>query len=344
MTNGPIAPDPGPEPPDELDGSGNVQAPDHSRPESEAMAEVDDSIAGGRAQESPESKALQANPEPDAGDPIDDAVGVAANETVRWRFAYATAQGPSHIKHDVVCQDATSAQTVSLNSGQEYIVLAVADGAGTAAFADRGAALACSLVVGELADRIAGDGSLAALDLERAREIVTWCAGRIGTIAHEEGASPRDFASTLLVAALGPDECAFLQVGDGVIVIRGVEAVDAEYKEVFWPDRGEYANETLFVTDPRGAERVRFDRWEGRIAEVALVTDGLQPLVLNYADRVVHPPFFAKTFALLASERPGFQETLSERLAEALASPAFAERNDDDKAIAVASRTETISS
>ncbi len=285
---------------------------------------------------------LQTATDADSDGPMSNGDGTAdstaeVSERVRWRYAYATAQGPSHIKHDVVCQDAASGSLVALESGSEYVILAVADGAGSALRADRGAELVCSLVIGEIKQRIEDDESLINLDQSRAAEIITWCASRISSIAEAEGVDSRDYAATLLVAVLGPEECAFLQVGDGVIVIQGVESED-EYSPVFWPDRGQYANETLFVTDERAAERFQFERRPGRIAEVALVTDGVQPLVLNYAERLVHTPFFTKTFGLLANEEAGFREALSERLAQALGSPAFAERHDDDKGIAIASR------
>lgn len=262
------------------------------------------------------------------------------SETIRWRYACATAQGPSHIKHGVSCQDVAAGSLVLPEPGSEYVILAVADGAGSASRADLGAELACSLVTGELAQLIELDKSLVHLDRDRAAEIVAWCASRIASVAEAGGANVRDYATTLLVAVLGPAECAFLQVGDGVIVIRGVESED-EYSAVFWPDRGQYANETFFLTDEIATDRFMFERRAGEIAEVALVTDGIQPLVLNYVERLVHSPFFSRTFGFLASEEPGFRETVSDLLSEALASPAFAERHDDDKGIAIASRVRT---
>lgn len=53
-------------------------------------------------------------------------------------------------------------------------------------------------------------------------------------------------ACTLLGAVLATDRALFLQVGDGAIVI----GTGAGYRPVFWPQGGEYPNETHFVTDP----------------------------------------------------------------------------------------------
>lgn len=256
-----------------------------------------------------------------------------------WRIAGARAQGPGHIRTGTVCQDDFAYDVVPMPDGGEYLLLAVSDGAGTAPYSDRGADLACKHAISGVREWIERDGSTAGMDIDKARDLVEWCGKAIASIAEGEGLPARDFACTLLVAAIGPEDCAFLQVGDGVMVIRGAES-EEEYKEVFWPERGVYANETVFVTEPTVGERVRFDRWDGRIADVALMSDGVQSLALNYAEHNVHAPFFAKTFGLLATEAPGWRTDLSALLSSTLASETFASRSDDDKALVIASRTE----
>ena len=68
---------------------------------------------------------------------------------------------------------------------------------------------------------------------------------------------------------------------------------------------------------------------------MALFTDGLQTLALDYT-RAAHSPFFAPMFAALSSEtEPG---GLLGPLSAFLESPAVNERTDDDKTLILATR------
>ena len=75
--------------------------------------------------------------------------------------------------------------------------------------------------------------------------------------ADMEGGSLRDYASTLLAAVLRHEESVFLQIGDGVIVVQGADR--GGWAWVFWPDHGEYANVTSFLSDENAIERVRIE-------------------------------------------------------------------------------------
>jgi hypothetical protein len=109
----------------------------------------------------------------------------------------------------------------------------------------------------------------------RAREAVL-------TEAQKHGSEPRDFASTLLVVVVGPYGGGALQIGDGVIVVS--DSADG-WCWVFWPQRGEYANTRHFLTDEDAAERLQVEPFSGKMTDVALMTDGLEPLALHYASR-----------------------------------------------------------
>ena len=98
--------------------------------------------------------------------------------------------------------------------------------------------------------------------------------------------SVRDFACTLVGAAIGPNQTIFFQVGDGAIVARRGELLEC----MFWPESGEYANMTYFVTDELASEHLHC-RVEESPAEVALLTDGLQRLALVFANQSVHTRF-----------------------------------------------------
>jgi hypothetical protein len=138
---------------------------------------------------------------------------------------------------------------------------------------------------------------------------------------------------------VGESCAACLQVGDGVIVLADSE--EHAYGHVFWPDRGEYANTTHFVTEDDAIEHLQFESVKRRVVEAALLTDGLQTIALNYQQRTAHEPFFKGLFAPLRTAEEGCSRELSESLAAFLTSPRVNEKTDDDKTLVLASRTDS---
>ncbi len=78
----------------------------------------------------------------------------------------------------------------------------------------------------------------------------------------------RDYACTLLFALVGVEAAVFRQIGDGVIVVNDQSS---HWSWVFWPERGEFANTTFFVTDAVAADHLRFDQRHGSIDVVPFV-------------------------------------------------------------------------
>ncbi len=147
----------------------------------------------------------------------------------------------------------------------------------------------------------------------------------------------RDYACTVLAAVVGPDWSVFLQIGDGVMVVRS--AGDPDYGWVFWPEDGEYANTTFFVTDERAREHLQFEGSDLDYEEVALLTDGLQRLVLNLGDRTVHQPFFSSMFRALGGPTLVPPGVYADRLGAYLNSDTVNARTDDDKTLVLLKRT-----
>ena len=149
------------------------------------------------------------------------------------------------------------------------------------------------------------------------------------------GLPVREFACTLLGAVLADDRALFLQIGDGAIVI----GTGDDYRPVFWPQAGEYANETYFATDAGAAARLEFATSVEPVAEIALLTDGLQPLALHYQTRQAHAPFFRPLFQRLrAASAPGCPADLQTALERFLDAPALNQRTHDDKTLILATR------
>ena len=61
-----------------------------------------------------------------------------------WRYALASVVGTSHLASGTPCQDASTCQVLEDGSGRSVLVAFVADGAGSALYADEGATLAFS--------------------------------------------------------------------------------------------------------------------------------------------------------------------------------------------------------
>lgn len=202
-----------------------------------------------------------------------------------WRFAAAKAQGTSHIRDGLPCQDAYACLTVP-HAEATALVVTVSDGAGSASEGGAGAAHICATLSGFVTNGFeqapAGEAWLRHL-IEQVRQSLFEEALHLELPA-------RELAATLLFAVLAPDWSAFAQVGDGAIVTS--EPGTGEWSWLFWPQRGEYANTTTFLSDAGAMENLEVAFMEHGQQELAVFTDGLQHLVLDYAAQTVHSPFF----------------------------------------------------
>ena len=248
-----------------------------------------------------------------------------------WKLLYGSATGTSHQRRGEPCQDYAHGQVV-LAGESPVVILVCADGAGSAAQAALGAKLVClsllhaicvSVAEGLRVPNIAANHLLAWHEQARRRLSMEAC------LANRD---LRDFASTVLTAIVSDDGAVFSQLGDGAIVMRG----DSGYETVFWPQAGEYANTTFFLTEPGFAKQIAFRSLGRAVDELALLTDGLQPLALHYASRTVHTPFFEPMFqSLYKAPDPG---QLEGPLRQFLQSDPVNERTDDDKTLVLATR------
>ena len=159
-----------------------------------------------------------------------------------WRHLAASVQGASHVRSGVPCQDFSVVADLPGNGG---LLLACADGAGSARHAEVGAETACRALVAEV-NRFAGAGGR--IDTVTKDTAGTWLDAVRAAIQRQADAASlptREFACTPVAALVGDASAAFLQVGDGAIV-TAFPAASPEV--VFWPEQGEYANTTYFVT------------------------------------------------------------------------------------------------
>jgi hypothetical protein len=254
-----------------------------------------------------------------------------------WRYVAASVIGTSHEKAGGTCQDASDCQIHALPAGEQVLAAAVADGAGSAVCGGEGAARACRTLLGLMVEHLDSGGTVEQVTLDTVRSWITSIQNVLEEEAKAVSHERRDFACTILGLLVGESCAACLQVGDGVMVLADSE--EHAYGHVFWPDRGEYANTTHFITEDDAIEHLQFESIKRRVVEAAVLTDGLQTIALNYQQRTAHEPFFKGLFAPLRTAEEGCSRELSESLAIFLSSPRVNEKTDDDKTLVLASRS-----
>ncbi|MFN7946462.1 MAG: PP2C family serine/threonine-protein phosphatase [Blastocatellia bacterium] len=254
-----------------------------------------------------------------------------------WKYGFASVAGTAHVRTSAPVQDACRAEIIHDAQGNEMLLAVASDGAGSAAQAHVGSALACDLFVAEVKAHFSGSGEWQHLADGFIESWIEKFQRSVSDRAILAELKPQDFACTLLAAVIGSNEAAYFQLGDGAIVeSRGAD--DDHYSCVCWPQQGEYANTTNFLTDAGAAAKAFRELKAGAVNEVALFTDGIQNLVLDYRLQSAHSPFFAPLFAWLRPRPAGYSAELSAALAAYLNSEKINARTDDDKTLLLATR------
>jgi serine/threonine protein phosphatase PrpC len=249
-----------------------------------------------------------------------------------WKIIQASTIGTSHIKSGCLCQDSCYADTHRTANKKDFFIAVVSDGAGSAKEGGKGAELACKTAI-----------SCISKDLEKEftdfteETIVSWVTAIreiLSEKATEDRLDIRDFACTLLGAIIGSDYSLFFQIGDGAIVL----SVNDIQGVVFWPEAGEYANMTYFITDQDALSHLHIHMSNMPFEEIALFSDGIQRLALSFAQQCPHPPFFDPMFSVLRKQSLELCHVLDGQLKQFLNSPAVNERTDDDKTLILATK------
>jgi hypothetical protein len=257
--------------------------------------------------------------------------------TSRWAWAAARSTGTSHLKSGKGCDDFGAC--IELRTQSESTLIAVAsDGAGSAQHSAIGAWITSRVFVQMATRYIKSQQPLSAFSIDIAREWLDEIRDRIISAAQSKDALPRDFASTLIGSIISDHEAIFVHVGDGASVFRAVSNPD--WQVPTWPAQGEYAATTSFVTDDPQPS-IQFCFVDRPIGELAVFSDGLERLVLDFSSHTAHAPFFEKMFAPLDNALVGRNRDLSRALKRFLDGPSVCDRTDDDKTLILAKRTQT---
>lgn len=235
----------------------------------------------------------------------------------------------------MLCQDYGNYQILD-----DVVVGAVADGAGSAKYSDVGAKLVVEFVVNHLLQiveriqkqKLSTHCSSQTLSQQRAEKLFTKTVLKARATLQQQ-ADSKDYsidelACTLLVFVATPEWVAAMQIGDGFIVTR---ATDSEYKLIFCPDKGEFANETTFVTSTNAKDEMQVKVLSGKPEFICASTDGLEKLAIRISDWAPFPPFFQPLEEYLRETSNPEKE--DEYLTNFLNSERLNARTDDDKTL-----------
>ncbi len=246
----------------------------------------------------------------------------------------ASVRGTSHERGGLPCQDVHRWRILPDGT----LLAAVADGAGSAACAEVGAACAAEYALNALhaeLTRLPTDLHSEATEpvlRHLLTEALRAAQGALETEAGTRDIPLRDLATTLILVLATSQGAVALQVGDGAAIVG---AGDGTLHSLTIPPAAEYANETIFLTSEEAMETAQFAAYAGPVAQVAVFSDGLQRLALRLPEGTPYPPFFNPLFRFVTEATDG--ALAYSQLVAFLSSPRIVARADDDLTLLLAS-------
>lgn len=246
---------------------------------------------------------------------------------LRWRWAAASRIGTSHLKLGTRKQDAYAVR--QLTHGAFCAV--VSDGAGSASHGGEGASVVCRTLVSELRNWFDSNDVLP--DDGHIRSWLDDLRDRLSSAATKRDLTRRQFAATLVMLVVYGDDVLALHVGDSALVARKSGVWDV----VCWPENGEFASTTYFVTDDPDI-RLHIHRMPFEHDAFALFSDGLESVALEQSTATPYPRFFDPMVKPVdAAATAGRLRDLSDALGRYLDSDRLCDRTDDDKTLILVS-------
>jgi hypothetical protein len=205
-----------------------------------------------------------------------------------WHIAAGTARGHSHVDHGLPNQDSF---TVKASEDGTLVVAVISDGAGTAARADEGSSKT-TRALAETLFRVAL-GEERSPGIETLTAALTQCIEGLRREFLETGAPLCDFHCTFVACLLSGDSGFIAYVGDSAAMTTSfARACTAAGNSVvdFFPDgkwrlyeleRGEYSNETHFITEPNWHEFLRVEELPTEFDALVLMTDGAMDVAMS---------------------------------------------------------------
>lgn len=241
---------------------------------------------------------------------------------LNWRVIGASVEGSRHRSQGLPCDDSHG-----YRQRAGLLLLAVADGAGSAELGGLGARLAVETVLDALMNSL--DEPVENLETPL-RQAFRTARHLLKAEAQVQQKPLREFATTLLVAVVAQGCTVAAQIGDGAIVGRSTN----QWKLLTQPHKGEHVNETVFLTTPNFQRFISVQTIHDPLEALMLFTDGLEGIALNLSLQQPHPPFFNALLRFAQRQDPVSE--LEAQLGQELASAAIEARTDDDKTLLIA--------
>lgn len=202
-------------------------------------------------------------------------------QATRWKIAGASVIGKQHEDAGGRCEDAWSSARRALPSGHEVLAVCVSDGAGSAANGWVGAQMTSRVLANWLAEN--SDILFRSVTDDKKWTIASTLKRTLRRAADRNGCNFKSYACTI-VAVMTVTDGRWLTVhlGDGAIVGKFGD----DLKAVSVPRKGEFANETYFVTDNDAADSIDIQQstnYEAALpaSAFAMFTDGVEASLVN---------------------------------------------------------------
>jgi hypothetical protein len=263
-----------------------------------------------------------------------------------WTSGGASIVGSSHRKTDTPCQDAHLIVTANGS-----LIVAVSDGLGSAALSHIGAKHVCTSVIHSI-ERTFDMQRTRKLSLGGVRELIwrftrapknpeqmlkeafTEAHQRLAKLAAAEGNLLSAYACTLVVVVVMADSWHTLHIGDGAVV--GVDE-DGSVRTLSAPERGEFVNSVTPLTSTRYQRAYRYAEGHERLFGVAVFSDGIQNLCINYKTGAAFDGFFQPILSWFRGLPRDYDRTTA--IAKLLDSAQIRQKSDDDLTLAIALRS-----
>ena len=247
-----------------------------------------------------------------------------------WKTIGASVPGATHKNNEVLCQDAHAYLELT-----EGLLIAVADGAGTAAHSAEAAECAVREVIAFLKHFLESENKPAKSAYQNMM-VNAFAAAReaILSIAKTRRIPPRELACTLTAIIAANGRLVTAQIGD-CAAVAGTGG--DRFFSITEPQRGEYANETYFLTGEDALQRMVTSVYEENIKSLAVMSDGLTHLALYSGTKEPHTQFFKPLVEFVSTIKD--QETGDKKLKDFLVSPRVCRRTHDDKTLVIAVQT-----
>lgn len=252
-----------------------------------------------------------------------------------WKAIARSVIGVSHQQQQLPCQDYGSIHRLD-----KIVMGAVADGAGSAQYSDLGAKLAVESALKFLisTEEWLQQRQRSWLSLpntpssDLVNRLFTKTLTRVSSCLQKHATihdyPVHELACTLITFIATPDWIAAMQIGDGFMVVRCNEE---DYQLLFKPDKGEFANETTFVTSKTALDELQVRLLIGQQQFICASTDALERVAIRLSDWTPFPPFFKPLEEYLwETSQPETDDTY---LMQFLESERLNDRTNDDKTL-----------